>query len=123
MTTPAHQRARAVVEQLTMEPTKGSFQADADEWAAKCKTTDELVALIENAIAAALEEEIEACATYIEGIVNEHMARDSANLTATNTTESMKQWQKTGLHDFCEDFGCSSLMEIAAAIRRRKDTV
>ena len=45
-----------------MEPTKGSFQADADEWAAKCKTTDELINLIADAIAAALEDEIEACA-------------------------------------------------------------
>lgn len=60
------QRAREIVEKLTMEPTKGSFEADAQEWAAKCKTTDELIALIANALADAVAQERKACAAWCD---------------------------------------------------------
>lgn len=56
------QRAEALVKELTVEPTKGSFQADADEWAAKCKTTDELIEMIYQLALAVQQEERAACA-------------------------------------------------------------
>lgn len=60
--TPLRAQAEQLVKELTVEPTKGSFQADADEWAAKCKTTDELVEMIYQLAKRVQEEEREACA-------------------------------------------------------------
>ena len=77
------------------------------------------IAAVAWAIDAAVAAEREACAKVLDDVVAEHRAQNAARMAEMNVRFRDRTYSSCETGAFCEDYGCHSLLEIAAAIRAR----